>query len=155
MPSKDDVWKKEAERIRNALREEGTPTTPTPTVLKTEKDWVQFDGTNMLNFKPEGHSKEDVPPLDAFKNTGKKYYMKVRSYLLFKIRSVSTKKRTLDIEEENEAKKQCGKRDLEASLFSSPEDREAAMRAAVWDDMAKKVIGKAKDFRDRGGCQGF
>ena len=86
-PKNATEWKQEAERIRDGLLAKGTPTTPTPTELKTEKDWVQFDGTNMLNFKPEGHELEDVPHESAFKKAGVKFYKKVKGYLYFMIKS--------------------------------------------------------------------
>jgi len=155
-PKTEGQWKKELARIADVLRQKGTKPTPFPTKLETKEDFLKINALNAHKFDPTGYSKEDLPPVPAFKEAGVKYFQKVRGYLYFMIKNAPDKKRKADNEEEKAKRVKSGQRPLDKSLFGDDvEAREAAMKKAAWDADKMEVTMKKDDFRDLGGCQEF
>ena len=149
-------WDRLIGRIAGELREKGIKAMPFPKELKTREDLSMISFLNAREFDPAGYSKEDVPTAAALREAGVSHYDQLRDYFLFKVRTASSKKRKGVLDAEKELKRLRGERPLDKKLFGNDvEAREAAMKAAAWDDKKKKVTMELNDFTGRGGCKKF
>jgi len=154
-PKKDEAyWEAERQRLSEKLRE--TNTTPFPTQLESQEDWLKIRWPNVHKFNPAGLTTTDLPAAARFREAGVDNATQLHGYLSFKIKEAQSKKRKLALKAEQELKKQCGERPLDESLFGgNVEAREAAMNKALWNEDKKEVTMKKDDFVELGGCQGF